>query len=551
MTRTRPGRWMLAGAGVVMAALGIASCDRSGEAPPQQQEPPPAALPHSERPAPAAPDEPELAPVPPGAVLVPTGDPETSPVMVEFVAGADRVRAGEPYEYLIRVTNRSPERGVESVVVRQLLPNAFEVIESDPPSLGRRSGEQIWSIDRLAPGEVATITAAGVIDDPAAGAVTSSVRVTFTPTLETVVPVEAPLLRLTKTAPEHWSVCELVPVTYTLTNLGETPTAAAVITDAFPEGTIGPLGDNVVTIDVPPLEPGGSFEETVQVRAAGVGELTSRAAARTEDGLEARSPRTTIRVQRPVLAMDVSGPGVEYTGSALRYVITVLNTGTGEATDARVHAEISGGAGDGGSGGAGDQGGVEVLGPRGASIGDGVVVVPVGTIPPGEARQAELTLVRRTPGEVTIAAEALAPCAIAAVGERIAATATTRIEGVAALHVEVADSSDPVQSGHEVVYEITVMNRGTAPEKGVQVTATLPGSLTLVEATGQTDAEADRAMPQGVVRFAPLETLAPGQRAVWHLRTIAAAAGDARVLVEVTSGSAPAGVTQSEATRID
>ena len=494
-----------------------------------------------------------MAPAPPGAVLVPTGDPRTSPVMVEFVAAAERARAGEPYEYLIRVTNRSPEREVKGVVVRQLLPDAFEVIESDPPSLGRRGGEQVWSIERLAPGEVATITAVGVIDDPGAGVFASSIRVTFTPTLETAVPVEEPVLRLTKTAPEHWSVCELVPVTYTLTNLGEAPTAAAVITDVFPEGTIGPMGDNVVTIDAPPLEPGGSFEETVQVRAGGVGDLTSRAAVRTEDGLEARSPKTTTRVQRPVLAMDISGPEVEYTGSALRYIVTVLNTGTGEAADARVHAEIRGGEEDGSGGGeagGGGGGGGEVLGPPGASIGDGVVVVPVGTIPPGEVRQVELTLVRWTPGEVSIAAETLAPCAVAAVGERIAATATTRIEGIAALQVDVADSSDPVQIGQEVVYEISATNRGTAPEKGVQVTATLPEGLTLIEATGLTDLEAGDGALRGVVRFMPLETLAPGQRAVWHLRTTAAAAGDARILVEVTSGSVPAGVARSEATRV-
>jgi uncharacterized repeat protein (TIGR01451 family) len=512
----------------------VGACDRRQSAP----SPPPPPAPAAEQPTPP------LSPPDPAAsgsaqrLAFPTGDPESSFLLVESIPSTSEVRVGQSYPYQIRVSNTSRHLILEDVTIHQSAPETFEVIDSTPPlqgagagASGGSRGDDVWRLGLLAPGQTTVISAVGLTE--AEGALDTCIRVTFTPVLCTTVAVAAPALRLVKSAPEAWSLCELIPITYTLTNAGAEPTDAITVRDPLPEGFVGPEGTGDIVVRMEPIAPGESREERVLIRATRAGELAGRAVATTGTGDEVLSGRTRTIVQQPVLALDISGPRAEYTNAAMAYTFAVTNSGNAAAADTRIQVRLDPE--------------VEILDPPGLSIGDGFAIVPLDPIAPGATGRGVLTVVRRTPGMVRIAAEVLAPCARAADGKRAAAaTFASTVLGTTSLQLEVTDNPDPVRVGAEAVYEITVVNQGSAPDGNIQLVATLPQGLQLIEAIGPTDAQAGA----NLVRFAALQELAPGDSVTWYIRATALAAGDVRLGVEVTSRGLSKPLSENEPTRI-
>ena len=62
-------------------------------------------------------------------------------------------------------------------------------------------------------------------------------------------------------------------------------------------------------------------------------------------------------------------------------------------------------------------------------------------------------------------------------GLKSEAEAVTRVEGLSALQMELADLANPVEVGAETAYEIRVTNAGSKIETNVQLSCTLPDKL--------------------------------------------------------------------------
>jgi uncharacterized repeat protein (TIGR01451 family) len=120
-----------------------------------------------------------------------------------------------------------------------------------------------------------------------------------------------------------------------------------------------------------------------------------------------------------------------------------------------------------------------------------------------------------------------------------------RAEGVPALRFEVLDVDDPVEVGKDAVYEIKVVNQGTAPCTGVVVLAALADGTSVSGASGPT---AGRGQGQQV-SFDPLTTLAPKQEVIYQVRVKGAVPGDMRFRVTLSSDQMKAPVVKEESTR--
>jgi uncharacterized repeat protein (TIGR01451 family) len=102
-----------------------------------------------------------------------------------------------------------------------------------------------------------------------------------------------------------------------------------------------------------------------------------------------------------------------------------------------------------------------------------------------------------------------------------------------------------VKVGENVVYRISVTNQGSGADHNIRVTATLPAQLQYVSAQGTTEAAAEGP----TVRFAPVQTLAPGRSATWELTAKANQPGDVRFEVQLESESLTRPVNENESTR--
>jgi len=257
--------------------------------------------------------------------------------------------------------------------------------------------------------------------------------------------------------------------------------------------------------------------------------------ARAPGGSDARSEEVSTMVHQPKLDVVVNGPEKEYINKTATYTVTVKNNG--DAPARRTILGIDTGAG-------GNVGTVAV----GGGGGDAQVAAAyrkegtdLGTIAPGEARTATVTVRTAQEGQLPVKATVAAGCV-----SPVSARAVTNILTLPALRLEVVDLDDPIRVGDSVVYRITVKNQGTGADHNVGLTATLPPELQYATSEGPTQAK-----PEGqTIRLGTVETLGAGQTAVWRIEAKALRGGDVRLRVDLKSDSLTQPATETEPTRL-
>ncbi len=147
----------------------------------------------------------------------------------------------------------------------------------------------------------------------------------------------------------------------------------------------------------------------------------------------------------------------------------------------------------------------------------------LGTLQPGQTMEATFTLRPFEGGQLRQVAAAQYLCGTAQDEDLIAQTAiSTQILTLPGLRLTVIDDQDPVPSGDNVTYIITVLNQGKAPARDIQITAGLPEALSFVSAGGTTSGK----NANSEVTFEPVATLPPGDQAQWQLRARVGAVAD-------------------------
>jgi hypothetical protein len=118
--------------------------------------------------------------------------------------------------------------------------------------------------------------------------------------------------------------------------------------------------------------------------------------------------------------------------------------------------------------------------------------------------------------------------------------------GVPALLLEVVDRDDPLEVGAVTVYEIRVLNQGTAPNTNVQIMATFPEGIVPLDA----EADAPYRIQGRQIVFEPLARLAPKADAVFRVRAKADDVGDHRVKIQLNSDQLRIPVVEEESTKV-
>src|SRR5262249_3923452 len=142
----------------------------------------------------------------------------------------------------------------------------------------------------------------------------------------------------------------------------------------------------------------------------------------------------------------------------------------------------------------------------------------MGDLPAGQSQEVTLDLIAVNPGEHKNKATVSAARGLKAETESV-----TRVEGVAALLMEVVDLDDPVEKDSETSYEVRVTNTGSKTETNVHLSCTVPEKMEFLGAKA----------PQGVqmrvdgkqIDFDPLPKLAPRADAIFRIRVKGVAVG--------------------------
>ena len=451
----------------------------------------------------------------------PTGNEETSVILLEKSAPAE-VNAGQTFDFTVTARNLTDCR-LDQVVVTDQMPEGFSLKRSSPQAQSAGGNTVKWNLGSIAGGQSKTVNAQGTVSSR--GEYEQCLTVSYVENVCMTISAVEPALKLEKYAPSEVMICDPIPVRVVVTNTGTGNAENVTITDTLPAGLTAPDGGRRVTYDVGTLAAGQSREYTFNAKAGKTGSFENTARATAKGGLE-DSAKTRTVVRQPVLEISKSGKDMIYQGRPVEYSIEVRNTGDAPARNLQVVDTIPAGSSF-------------MSASSGGQFANGEVVWNLGTLAPTASKSLSVTVRAEAQGDITNRVTASAVCA-----DAVSATASTRVEGIAAILLEVIDVSDPIEVGNNETYVITATNQGSAVDRNVQIVATLEEEQEFVSAEGATDAT----VRGKTITFKPLPALQPKAQAIWRVKVKALGEGDIRFSLELTSDMLKRPVRETEST---
>lgn len=247
--------------------------------------------------------------------------------------------------------------------------------------------------------------------------------------------------------------------------------ATVEIVDARPaavEGTDAP------TWTFGELQPGQSQSVMLKVIPQTSGDVRMEAYVRLTG-----STSSQFSVQEPMIGVAVTGPEKVEIGQQVGYLVRVSNPGTGLANNVIIQAAVP-----------------EGLEHRNGSL----LTIEIGTLNPGESRQARLSLTAIQGGNQQLAVRALADGGLAD------QTTTAIVVAEPQLAIAIAGPQEPV-AGRSANYTLTVSNSGNVQSANVRAKYRIPDGFSFVSADrGGKYVEIDKAVEWFVGTLQPNDT---------------------------------------------
>ncbi|MBF8275806.1 MAG: hypothetical protein HW390_879 [Candidatus Brocadiaceae bacterium] len=434
---------------------------------------------------------------------------------------------GREYCYTIKVTNLTKGDVIDVEVIHSL-PKNFQ-LKSALPEMQKGSTQDVakWFLGDFHASQTKEIRVCGI--PTKSGRMPFCTRVTYNlPDLCLDPIITEAMLALVKRAPAEVLLCDVIPVTFVVTNTGTGIANNVKIKETLPEGLETEDGKTDVTLDVGALKPGESKEVTLRLKAEKTGEFKNTAVAVAEGNLKVESNTTTTSVKQAKLTITKVGPERVYLGRNITYSIEVTNKGDGLAADTVIEDTLPAGV-------------TLVNASKDATTVGNVVTWKVGALRPQESKNVNLTVTPKGIGTVKNSAMTKAVCAAPA-----SVSLPTSVEGIPAILLEVIDIEDPIEVGSNETYEIDVTNQGSDTGTNIKLVCKLEKEMQYVSSSGPTvgTVSADGR----TVTFAPLPTLASKAKATWKVVVKALEEGDIRFGVEMTEDCLKRPVDETEAT---
>jgi uncharacterized repeat protein (TIGR01451 family) len=427
--------------------------------------------------------------------------------------GPQKIVIGKSGAYQVVVEN-SGDVAANDVTLSIKLP-AWAEVESAKPSAGKtdkaaaeQAGEALqWRLSRLEARSQETLTLA--IVPRQSKPFQLAVEWTFVPeAFQALVDVLEPKLALAMAAPDEMLFGQTETVKVTLTNPG---TGNA-------ENVVLAIVSNQPGQDVPERRPVGTLaageSKVIELRLAGLHAGTvSLGATATADGELSAESSARILVRRAGLKVEAIAPRAKYAGTPTSCKLKVSNPGNAPAVSVRVEAVLPAGAkflSASGGGKAGEDG--------------AKVTWTISALDAGAEQMLDVRCALTTAGENRLHVLATAEGKLSD-----STTATTRVEALADLKVEVTDPQGPTPINEDVVYEVRIRNRGTKAAEKVTVVGYFTEGIEPTKVAG-----AVATLDAGQVSCQPVAALAAGDETTIKITARASAAGNHVFRAEVT-----------------
>ena len=468
----------------------------------------------------------------------PTNWSATEPAPAPEPAAAAKVSCADPTWGLIRMTKAMPAEATlngeftaslsltaqgcaANVVVRDIVPDGATYVRSEPAATV--DGNQlVWNIGEMDAGQ--TINAKIWLKATKEGILVNCATVSADPRVCAETRIVNPAIQLTKTEPNEVCICDPIPVTLVVKNIGSSKLTTVKVTDTLPSGLTS-VNNASLVFDAGSLAPGESKEFKFDAKASSPGKYVNTADVTSDQGVNAKATASTV-VHQPVLAITCQAREQQFIGRTFDVALTVANTGDTDTTGTQVIVPVPSGLT------------FKSATAGGHASGDNLVW-DLGALPMKASKELGMTFTSASAGTFTFNATAKDTCA-----EQASTSCETRIVGVSALLLEKADNPDPIELGETTTYTVKVTNQGTADDTNIKVVVKFPAEIDPVNASngGVVDGK--------TVTFPAYPRLAPKQAFEYSMVGKGVKVGDARVTFIRTSDGIPNETTAEESTRV-
>lgn len=452
----------------------------------------------------------------------PTGRQEPA-VSIEW-GGAPVAKVGHSGDYTLVVRNVT-NMPVQSVIVRVRMPNGLSV-EGTEPRASTEAGLLTWDLGTLTARQERVVNLK--IKAESKGDLTPIAWVTFTGACAMKLRVREPKLIVKVQSPEKILVGDAAQFTLMVSNPGDGSADSVKIHAQLSEGLEHARG-NKIDFEIGSLAAGESRNVTLlcATRVGGAQKVEVTAVA---DGTLKAQDACAVNVIMPRLDLQLVGPRLRYLDRKAVYTLKVTNPGDAPATNVTVADVVPAG--------------FKVLAASHGGRHDSqtrTVSWFLGEVGPGQTREVQMEVQAITSG-----VHAHKATAVGARGLRAESELVTRVEGVAALLVELVDTEDPVEAGGETSYEVRITNTGSKTETDIKLVATVPDGMQFKNCQGPV-----RYREEGkTIVFETLDKLAPRADAIFRINCKAVDVGTMRFKIQVNSANLTEGVVKQESTRI-
>jgi uncharacterized repeat protein (TIGR01451 family) len=413
------------------------------------------------------------------------------------------------------------------VVVTERISDKFQVLSSDPKAASSSGNVVTWNLGGIECNTQAVIHVKGQMN--VAGELPNCTSVDYNRVLCMSAVAIAPELKVGLDAAKEALICENIPVNIVVSNTGTGAVRNVQLNYALPEGLVTSDGKREVAYNLGTLNTGDSKSVAVNLRAQKTGTFSHVAKAVAEGGLSASSSTVSTVIKQPVLKVAMSAPREVYAGRNAEFKITVNNSGGIVAQNTVLQGQLPSGC-------------AFVRASDNGQAAGGRVNWNLGNLNAGGSKSVSMTCQTSSTAALQASAVAQAYCADAA-----SATTAVEAKGLAAILLEVVDVDDPIEVGGAERFVIVVTNQGTAVDGNIVVDVKMGDLFEYVSSSGPTRPAAESPT---AVKFAPLPSLAPGEKASWQVIGKAKAAGQNLFGVELSSDHLKRAVNETEATTI-
>jgi hypothetical protein len=413
---------------------------------------------------------------------------------------------------------------IEQIRITNVLPEGFRFVKCDPlPSLEKP--QRIWMVKKLEPQDEARISL--YLVPTAVGNAKSHARVDFHVAAASNFKVVEPKLKIDVDGSTKVLVGNQAVFNTTIKNPGSGRATGVRMKAFLPDGLEALAGGT--EYDLGTLNPGESRSIRVLARVKAIGEHNVKFVTIADDNLRDEAKKDVTGLQA-TLGVAITGPKFRYLARPAKYKVTVKNNGNATARNVNLHvrvpkafAYLSGG----------DKGRFDAS--------TKTVNWYVGTLDVGKQATAEFQLKAVNRGNFPLLAEATGDRGLKANDKHI-----TRVDGIAAILLEVVDVEDPVEVGAMTRYEILVTNQGTEFATNIKIAAKVPDGVQILDSKGPSEGR----IVDNTITFAPLAKLAPRADAIYRIKVRMLKAGDIRIEATAMADSLDAPVKELESTKV-